>query len=133
MMKKLKIAFLLLVVSCNGKSGQTPTLDKAHEVHLEAVSLYDQAHQLYDSLKKEAKEKGDALLIGRLDSIHDLMHDWEKGLYEIPGYEHSHHDHDHKHEHKTPPKMTDESMLDYQENARNAISEIKEGLGKLLE
>lgn len=38
-MMKLKIAIILLVVSCNGRHGRTPTLDKAHQMHLEAVNL----------------------------------------------------------------------------------------------
>lgn len=129
-MKKWKIIFALLVVSCNGRSGHNPVLYEANRVHLEAADLYKQAHQLYDSLKKEAKASGDNLLLNRLDSIHNVMHDWEKGLYEVPGYEHkhSHEDHDHKHEHKTAPQMTAESMLEYQNNTRQAISEIKTAL-----
>lgn len=122
---------MLLAVSCTGKSNRKAIADKANAVHLEAIALYDEAHTLHDSLKQEAQVKMDSLLIGKLDSIHDVMHDWEKGLYEVPGYEHSHSDHDHKHEHKSVPNMTNESMLDYQNNAKEAISEIKEALQHL--
>ncbi len=119
---------MLLAVSCNGRPGKNQVLDEANRVHLEAADLYRQAHQLYDSLKKEAKASQDSLIMSRLDSIHDAMHEWEEGLYEVPGYEHSHTDHDHKHEHKPAPKMTAESMLEYQNNAKQAISEIKVAL-----
>ncbi len=130
-MRKWRVVILLWVVACGG-SGHNPTLDQAHEVHLEAIGLYDGAHRLYDSLRSDAGAKGNTLLVSRLDSIHEVMHEWAEALYEIPGYAHAHSDsHDHGHAHKTVPKMTDQSMLDYQQDARRAISEIKRDLEKL--
>ncbi len=135
-MGKWKAVVLLFTAACSGGSGRNPTLDAANRAHLEAIDLYTQAHHLYDSLKKDARERADTALVSRLDSIHDIMHNWEEGLYEVPGYAHSHHDdddHGHKHEHKTAPKMTDQSILDYQENARQAILDIKDGLEKIVQ
>lgn len=128
-MKKWLIS-LLFLAGCTGQSGPGDLLKQANRVHLEAVALYNETHELYDSLKKQAKADQDSLLLSRLDSLHKLMHSWEDGLYEVPGFEHDHGGHDgdeHKHEHKTAPKMTDQSMLEYQESARAAIEELKKG------
>ncbi len=121
--------------SCSPKKEASEVLVEANEVHKEAVEIYDEAHELYETVKRNAADKKDSAIVARLDSIHDLLHSWKDGLYEVPGFEHDHdhegegHDHDHKH--TVAPSMTDQSMLDYQKNAKEAIKEIRDTLRSL--
>lgn len=119
---------IVMMSACSGKKGPGELLVQANDVHLQAVKTYDEVHELYGSLKKTALERQDSLAVVRLDSIHEVLHHWKDGLYEVPGFEHDHdhgHEgHSHDHEHKAVPNMTDQSMLDYQLNAKEAIDEI---------
>ena len=133
MNRKIWVTLLGLMYAgfaCTSKKGPGDLLIEANEVHQEAMAIYHDTHERYEAVKKKADELGDSLVIARLDSIHDLLHNWEEGLYEVPGFEHSHeHSHEghsHDHSHKTAPAMTDQSMLDYQKNAKSAIEEIRE-------
>lgn len=122
------------LLSCS--SGQRPNevLKEANQVHLEAVEIYSETHQLLEKMQEEAKAGADSLVAARLDSIHELLHNWKDGLYEVPGFEDSHNHgeegHKHDHNHKAAPSMTDQSMLDYQKNARSAIDEIRKSLAQ---
>ncbi len=120
-------------LSCSSGQGPNEVLTEANQVHLEAVEIYNETHELLETLQGEAKAGGDSQAVARLDSIHDLLHSWKDGLYEVPGFEHSHdhgeEGHTHEHSHKAAPSMTDQSMLDYQKNARAAIEEIRKSLG----
>jgi hypothetical protein len=117
-------------VACSSPKGPSDLLIQANEIHLEASKKYDQVHDRYDVLKKDAVERQDSLAIARLDSVHEVLHIWKEGLYEVPGFEHahSHGDGAHDHNHTVAPSMTDQSMLDYQKNAKEAIDEIMEFL-----
>ncbi len=121
------------MLSCSSRQEPGEILTEANKVHLEAVEIYDQTHELLEKKQGEAKAGGDSLVTARLDSIHGLLHSWKDGLYEVPGFEHSHDHggagHSHEHSHKAAPSMTDQSMLDYQKNARAAIEEIRKSLG----
>ncbi len=119
-------------LSCSSGQGPNEILSEANQAHLEAVEIYNETHELLEKLQDDAKAGGDSQAVARLDSIHDLLHTWKDGLYEVPGFEHSHdhgeEGHTHDHSHKAAPSMTDQSMLDYQKNARSAIEEIRKAL-----
>ncbi|MGX5855045.1 hypothetical protein ACWKW6_15440 [Dyadobacter jiangsuensis] len=86
-----------------------------------------QLEQKLDSLSTLAK---DDVARSQLDSLKRLIGVWEENMIEVPGFAHAH-DHAHgAHEHKSAPPMTDESMLDYQRQSREAIVELKEALAK---
>ena len=127
------IAIGLTLFYCTPKKGPSHLLIEANEVHNEALGIYSEAHRLFELIKVKAEDNGDNALVARLDSIHDLLHSWEDGIYEVPGFEHDHGDegHSHEHSHVIPPPMTDQSMLDYQKNARTAIEEIRDALKEL--
>lgn len=128
---------VMFSLSCSAKKEAGQTLTEANQVHNEAIGIYKEAHELYAAVKKNAETALDSTLTVRLDSIHDLLHTWEDGLYEVPGFEHEHEHkeggHDHEHKHKVAPSMTDESMLDYQKNAKAAIEEIRNTLKGMAE
>ena len=119
------LAAVCMLASCSSKKGPSELLEQANVVHLEAVGVYEEAHELFGKLKAEAEAQKDSLSIASLDSIHDVLHHWKDGLYEVPGFEHAHdHSDGHDHSHKPAPNMTDQSMLDYQKNAKQAIEEV---------
>ncbi len=123
-----------VLLSCSSGQGPSEVLTEANQVHLEAVEIYNETHELLEKMQEEAKAGADSLATARLDSIHELLHNWKDGLYEVPGFEHSHdhgeEGHSHEHNHKAAPSMTDQSMLDYQKNARSAIEEIRKSLAQ---
>lgn len=123
-----------LLFSCSQTNEPSETLKQANEVHNEALAIFSEAHALHHSLKKRAAESTDERLAARLDSIHALLHGWEDGVYEVPGFEHEHggEGHSHEHSHKHAPSMTDQSMLEYQENAKKAIEEIRDALKEMV-
>ena len=136
MMKSIFWAVLACCVgifqSCSSVQGPNEIQKEANEVHLQSVKIYNETHELLEKQQEMAKAGSDSLAIARLDSIHDLLHSWKEGLYEVPGFEHSHdhgeEGHAHDHSHKATPPMTDQSMLDYQKNALTAINEINSSL-----
>ncbi|MET7255190.1 hypothetical protein [Dyadobacter fermentans] len=86
-----------------------------------------QLEQKLDSLSTLAK---DDVAKSQLDSLKRLIGVWEENMIEVPGFAHAH-DHAHgAHEHRSAPPMTDESILDYQRQSREAIVELKEALAK---
>src|SRR5690606_1422279 len=123
-----------VIFSCSPKKGPSEILIQANDVHNEALGIYSEAHELYETLKRQAETSNNERLIIQLDSIHELLHRGEDGVYEVPGCEHDHGEqgHSHEHSHVVAPRMTDQSMLDYQINARKAIEEIREVLQDLI-
>lgn len=122
-------AAVCTLASCSSNKAPSELLVEANKVHLEAVEIYEQAHDLFGKLKSEAEAQKDSLHLASLDSIHDVLHHWKDGLYEVPGFEHAHDHHSdggdgHDHSHKPAPNMTDQSMLDYQKTAKQAIEEL---------
>jgi glutamine synthetase len=121
MMKHLLFTACILsaaIVACTDQPNST--LVKANEAHLEALEIAENLEQKL----KTYQESGDhnAATLEKADSIQSLVSQWEEAMIEVPGFAHEHgagH-----HEHKPAPKMTDESMLDYQVNAKLVIEEL---------
>lgn len=116
-------AFLL---SCAKQSENSPQLIEANRLHLEAMKIAEQAEQKLDSLAPLVQNRSE------MDSLKKLVETWESHVIEVPGFAHAHdHSGHHTHEHKAAPSMTDESMLDYQRQSRQAILELKEAIDGL--
>ncbi|SDG37732.1 hypothetical protein SAMN04487996_11830 [Dyadobacter soli] len=121
-------AICLLAASCSKKSEKSPQLIEANRLHLEAIEISKQLETRLDSLSPKAA--GDVEK-SRIDSLRSLIETWEENVIEVPGFPHAH-DHAHgAHSHKSAPPMTDESMLDYQRQSREAIIELKEAIVKI--
>ena len=106
-----------------------PQLVEANRLHLEAMKISQQLEQKLDSLSPLAKDGSSEK--SQIDSLKNLIEVWEKHVIEVPGFAHEHaHEHG-AHEHKTAPPMTDESMLEYQRQSRQAIAELQEAIEKL--
>lgn len=123
----LALILVLGASSCSRQNEKSPELIEANRLHLEAMKISVQLEQKLDSLSTLAK---DDVARSQLDSLKRLIGVWEENMIEVPGFAHAH-DHAHgAHEHKSAPPMTDESMLDYQRQSREAIVELKEALAK---
>nr|MBZ1358331.1 hypothetical protein [Dyadobacter fermentans] len=123
----LALILVLEASSCSRQNEKSPELIEANRLHLEAMKISVQLEQKLDSLSTLAK---DDVAKSQLDSLKRLIGVWEENMIEVPGFAHAH-DHAHgAHEHRSAPPMTDESILDYQRQSREAIVELKEALAK---
>lgn len=126
---KSKIFFLSIfgiVMACSGKQEPSDLLKKANEIHVASVKLQEEIENDLDSLKKLPELKPKA------DSLAEVLENWEAALVEIEGFEHEHkHGEHHHHKHSPAPDMTDEQMLEYQQNTKSAIVELQQSVLKL--
>jgi uncharacterized short protein YbdD (DUF466 family) len=126
-MKIMTYALLILTLSaCQKNHQQNPVLQKANQEHLEAIRIHTAVKKILKKPLPNATESQRS----RLDSLGELIQLWEESVVEVPGFDHNT-EHNH-HEHKEAPKMTDDSMLSYQQNAKKAIIELRAGLEAIL-
>lgn len=111
---------LAFAFSCGGSDQKSQLLIQANQLHLESISIAGKLEKSLDSLAQHASANEKI----RLDSLAHLVELWEESVIEVPGFEHAH-EHTEGHEHKPAPQMTDESMLEYQRNAKEAIQSIR--------
>lgn len=120
------VGILGVLMACSGKQEPSELLKKANEIHVASVKLQEEIEIDLDSLKKLPELKFQA------DSLAEVLENWEAALIEIEGFEHEHkHGEHHHHKHSPAPDMTDEQMLEYQQNTKSAIIELRESVLKL--
>lgn len=120
------VGILGVIIACSGKQEPSELLKKANEIHVASVKLQEEIENDLDSLKKLPELKLQA------DSLAEVLENWEASLIEIEGFEHEHkHGEHHHHKHSPAPNMTDEQMLEYQQNTKSAIIELRESILKL--
>jgi hypothetical protein len=123
------LAICLTAAACSRQEKKNPQLIEANRLHLEAIEISKELESRLESLS--LRPEGGAKK-SQIDSLKNLIELWEKNVIEVPGFPHAHsHGGAHAHEHKSAPPMTDESMLDYQRQSREAIVELKEAIAKL--
>lgn len=120
------LAIFLTAAACSRQEEKSPQLIEANRLHLEAIEISQELESKLESLSSHAKSDAKK---SQIDSLKSLIEMWEENMIEVPGFAHAH-DHG-AHEHKSAPPMTDESMLDYQRQSREAIKELKEAIVKL--
>jgi len=117
----------MLTIACGNKKNQSEGLIKANEIHLESMHIHESIEEDLESKKQKAIKSKDLVSIHKLDSLGKILELWEQGVVEVPGFEHEHHhEKGEHHEHKAAVQMTDESMLEYQKNSKQAIEELQE-------
>ncbi|SEI87247.1 hypothetical protein SAMN05216327_104330 [Dyadobacter sp. SG02] len=95
-------------------------------MHLEAIEISKNLEVQLESLPSRAE---DDIEKSKIDSLKNLIEIWKENVIEVPGFAHEHaHG---AHSHKAAPPMTDESMLDYQRQSREAIIELKSAISKI--
>ncbi|MFY7908921.1 MAG: hypothetical protein ACOVO2_05195 [Emticicia sp.] len=120
------VGILGVIMACLGKQEPSELLKKANEIHVASVKLQEEIENDLDSLKKLPELKIQA------DSLAEVLENWEASLIEIEGFEHEHkHGEHHHHKHSPAPDMTDEQMLEYQQNTKSEIIELRESVLKL--
>jgi hypothetical protein len=120
------VSILGVVMACSGKPQPSDLLIKANEIHVASMKLQEEIENDLDSLKKLPELKLKA------DSLAEVLENWEVALIEIEGFEHEHkHGEHHHHKHSPAPDMSDEQMLEYQQNTKSAIIELRESVLKL--
>lgn len=119
-------AVFMLIASCSKNNENNDKLMTANTLHLESMAIKENIEAALQEKKATAIKAGDSICIQKLDSAGKLLEMWEEGVVEVPGFEHAHHhEAGESHEHKPAPQMTDESMLDYQKNSKEAIVELE--------
>lgn len=121
------LLLILTLAACQKNHQQNPVLQKANQEHLEAIRIQTEIKNILKTPLPNATESKR----NQLDSLSELIQLWEESIVEVPGFPHSTDDHQH-HDHKEAPKMTDDSMLTYQQNAKKAIIELQAGLETIL-
>lgn len=123
------LALTFILTACSNDKAKSDKLIEANKVHLESVAILENVESGLHVMKKLAETKQDSLRLHKLDSLENLLELWEEGVVEVPGFEHEHHhEKGGHHEHQPTPQMTDESMLEYQLNAKEAIESLQRDL-----
>lgn len=117
----LKVTVAGLLVSCSRNQEKSTELIQANAAHLESIAIAGKVENTLDSLRGA---KPDSTVSRLADSLAGVVESWKDAVIEVPGFAHQH-DHGGHHEHKPAPDMTDESMLEYQLQAKKAILEVK--------
>ena len=120
------ILYLTVTIFCLSLAGcasgdKKDILKQAYTVHLEAVAIAEDLEKTLLSLRQKHQ---DSVSVVEIDSLNKLIRLWEEAVVEVPGFEHQHGRAGH-HDHKPAPQMTEQSMLDYQIRAREAIISVK--------
>jgi hypothetical protein len=126
-MKTINILLALLPATvffaCSPEKKKNDILIQANHLHIESVAIHAEVTKELAAIKLATpgakSEKA-------LDSLNRLLKIWEQSLVEVPGFEHDHEGHDHHH--NAAPKMTDQSMLEYQQNTKDAIEDLSKAL-----
>lgn len=98
-MTRYLIATVALLSFACQESQPDPLMNKAFDLHEEAILVHDSLeHELEELAGMALTPEKDSLL----QSIQEASETWEGNLVEVPGFEHDHdhdHDHDHAHDH----------------------------------
>jgi len=129
MSSKLFACLHMMLCGCHGGEEKSGALIQANELHLESMAIQENLQKELVVLKSKAVEENDTIVMAKTDSLLVLMKLWEDGVSEVPGFEHTHHDGHHAQKHA--PRMTDESMLEYQRSAKKAIEEMAKEVDKI--
>jgi len=124
-MKRIIYAVVLmmypLLLACSDHHKKSDILKQANDTHLQSMTI---AKELEEKLLELRKKQPDLPSVKKIDSLANMIELWESAVIEVPGFEH-HHDHSGHHDHKPVPDMTDQSMLEYQISAKEAIMEVR--------
>lgn len=126
--KRIFFATLLIFFNnaCKKENNKSPELIQANKIHLESMRIHKNVETEITEKKQNAITSKNLALVQKLDSLNIILDFWEEGIVEVPGFEHKHHhEKGEHHEHKAEIKMTDESMLEYQKNSKQAIEELQ--------
>ena len=120
MKRNLSLAIVMLagLWACGSDGGHDKAMLKAaYELQKEAIAEL-----------KSIEEVLDAGTVANADSIHDLLHEMEESIVEIPGHElqlPGHEGHDHSHERL---ELSDQEIFDLQKELLAQLQKIKKSI-----
>ena len=133
----LALGLIALITSC-GEKKIDENLQKAFELHKEAVEVRQMAQDQIEQLESNS----DSLFVDTygkdISALGKSLKEWDEQLIEVPGFDeehdHAHHDHsghDHGHDHNhhhDQPELTPQQHLEVQQQL---LQEIKQLAGKI--
>lgn len=139
-MKKMVYLFVSLLIACSSKSAKDdPVLVEANKIHLEASAIQEEIEptiENLDSLKAllvTKKTPAADSLVSSIEKIKTDFEEWEKNLFEVPGFEHAHKEGEHHHHDHTPaPELPADKMLEVQKEIKANIIRINQELTDIL-
>ncbi len=137
-MKKLFI--LTFVFACTSTAHDSEIIKQSIELHEAALKVSQGVvddiktmDALTDSLSDDTVVLKDSLV-----NIKQAFDAWEESIVEVPGHDdHDHHDHhghdhDHDHDHAPSPDLTDEMVLEIQQEMKDQIEKLSKRTKALL-
>lgn len=143
----LSVIAIFTLVACHNHE-DSATMKEAKKVHEGMIKLQAQMEetigaktsQIQDQLDAKLAE-GDSLaaeqlqgLRNQIDSWHNALHQWEEEMVEIPGHAHTHADgeeHDHSSHAGTLEGLSDEEILEIQNELAKKLDSIKSGVEQI--
>jgi len=140
-MKKFWLIYAILsfLFSCGSK--EKPQTREMQE----AVQLFEASHHLYDSLSQVRREISqsqqvaqDSLSLASWQTWQSELDQWHKDMVTAGTHDHDHgdgheheHEHDHHHHHEPELQVTDQQMLEIQQEQWQTIQKLAEQLETL--
>ncbi|MEL6719121.1 MAG: hypothetical protein AAFO82_03210 [Bacteroidota bacterium] len=130
--------FPLTLIGCASQDESKLLLEKANEIHLEAIKInkvvqpkLEQLIQSKNQLEQQEEEliEAEESFMKKVAQLEKSYAFWEENHVEVPGFEHhdhDHHDHDHDHNHGATLEVSAEDMLLIQQEFKDSISVILE-------
>lgn len=135
----LKVIIVLLclstfVLSCSDKKKNDEDLNRAFQLHKEAIKVRQSVQNLITLLNSN---QDSVFLVENAASIQAIdlsLVEWDEQLIEVPGFEEEHHhdhsghdhnhNHDHAHDHGHQPELTSKQHLEVQQQLLDNIKMI---------
>lgn len=143
----LSVVVIITLVACHNHE-DSATMKEAKKVHEGMIKLQDQMEetigaktlQIQDQLNVKLAE-GDSLaaeqlqgLRNQIDRWNNVLHQWEEDMVEIPGHAHTHaegEEHDHSSHAGTLEGLSDEEILDIQNELAKKLDSIQSGIAQI--
>ena len=138
-----KLLVLAILLGCTGKSEESELHRQSVAQHELALKTSKKVIDAIADLEKRKELLSDSLSSAMADSIKSIRADWtlwEESIVEVPGHEHDHHHHDHEghdhhhdHDHSPAPDLTEEMVLEIQQELVAGITRLDERVQRLIE
>ena len=135
-----KLFMLTLVFACSSTAHNEEIIQQSIELHEAAMKTSQEVvndikamEAMTDSLQEDTMWLQDSLA-----NVKEAFAVWEESIVEVPGHDdhdHHHHDHeghDHDHDHSASPDLTDEMVLEIQQEMKDQIEKLNKRTKSLV-
>ena len=133
--------FVCIGITFIACSEQKPdqNLQKAFDIHIESLEIRKSAGEKLMMLRENSDSTFVSTYRGSLDSLENLLEDWDSELVEVHGFEeaHDHSDHDHGHhdhshdEHMEDLNLTPDEHLEIQQHLMDEIKGLQKSIDQI--